>query len=92
MTPESLMFGSESLDIEETLGSMISLDTDRLRPVSTHRSRLDIYSTTLAIDKEDTAKSDCNTISISNTMQRIELPPVSEQDPTESVSFLDTVH
>jgi hypothetical protein len=92
MTPESPMLEREISENEETLGFTTCLDTDELRPVSQQGSKVDIYSTWLAMDEEGTARSDCNTLSISNTRQRTKSPPVSEQNPTESVSFLDTVH
>ncbi|KUL81992.1 hypothetical protein ZTR_09815 [Talaromyces verruculosus] len=92
MTPESPIPESEISENEETLGFTTCLDTDGLRPESQHGSKVDIYSTLLAMDEENTARSDYNTMSISNTRQRTESPSMSEQDPTESVSFLDTVH
>jgi hypothetical protein len=92
LTPDSPNVESEIPENEETLGLKVCLDTDGLILVSTHGNWLDIYSMMLAIDEENTAKSDCNTMSVRNTRQRIQSPPVSEQDPTESVSFLDMVH
>uniref|UniRef100_A0A093ULD9 Ubiquitin-like-specific protease 1 n=1 Tax=Talaromyces marneffei PM1 TaxID=1077442 RepID=A0A093ULD9_TALMA len=89
MTPESRILESES---PETGDAMIRVDTAGLRPVPKHESKPDIQSTTLAMDKETAAKSNYSIMPINTTMQRTESPSVSEQDPAESVSFLDTVH
>ncbi|EED20958.1 hypothetical protein TSTA_081910 [Talaromyces stipitatus ATCC 10500] len=95
MTPESPIPESESPETENALDSMICVDTAELRSASKHESKPDVHSTTLAMDEDNAAKSDtihCNTMSMDPTGQRAESPPVPEQDPTESMSFLDTVH
>ncbi|KAF5016627.1 hypothetical protein F66182_11634 [Fusarium sp. NRRL 66182] len=86
MTPESPTLESESPETENALDS---------RPASKHESKPDVHSTTLAMDEDKVAKSDtihCKTMSMDPTRQRTESPSVSELDPTESVSFLDTVY
>jgi hypothetical protein len=66
MTLESQILKSES---PETRDAMIRIDTTGLRPAPKHESTPDIQSTTLTIDKEKSAKSNYNIISINTTMQ-----------------------
>uniref|UniRef100_A0A093VIS8 Ubiquitin-like protease family profile domain-containing protein n=1 Tax=Talaromyces marneffei PM1 TaxID=1077442 RepID=A0A093VIS8_TALMA len=93
VTPE-VRIKSESPETKNTPDSMIRVDTAVLRPVPNHESKPDPHST-IAMDGEITAKSEtihCSTMPTSPNQERTESPPAPEQDFTESVSFLDTVH
>lgn len=93
VTPE-IRIKSESLETKDTPDSMIHVDTAVFRPVPNQESKPDPHST-IAMDGKITAKSEtihCSTMPKSPNRERTESPSVSEQDHTESVSFLDTVH
>ncbi|KUL81946.1 hypothetical protein ZTR_10981 [Talaromyces verruculosus] len=95
MTPESPIPKSESPETENAQNSMVCVDTAELRSTSKHESKPDVYSGKLAMDEDNAAKSDrihCSTMPASPNGERTESPPAPEQDLTEGVSFIDTVH
>ncbi|KUL81763.1 hypothetical protein ZTR_09237 [Talaromyces verruculosus] len=98
MTPESRILESESPETKDAPDSRIRVDIAELEPAPKHEGNSDnsdIHSPTVAKDDKIAAKSDtihCSTMPTSPNRERTESPPAPEQDLTEGVCFLDTVH
>jgi hypothetical protein len=94
MTPTSPIPECESSETEDTPGSIDCVDAAEIKSAFKHQSKPVVHSTALTLDGDNPPRiEDCHntTLTIPRGDYR-ESSPVSEEDLTEDVSFLDTVY
>ncbi|KAF3407280.1 hypothetical protein DPV78_000137 [Talaromyces pinophilus] len=99
MTPESPVpendSENDSPEAEDALDSMVCVETAELRSAYKYESKLDVHSTTPAMDENAPQSKNIyhkSTEPTSPDRERTESPPVPKDYSTENMSFLDTIH